>query len=71
MSQYGAEGYALHGYSYARILAHYFPGTRLAHVSEQTRVRVLVAHAEAAVSPRCSLLHLCRRRPGGFRVRSS
>ena len=50
MSQYGAEGYALHGYSYARILAHYYPGTRLAHVSEQTRVRVLVAPAERAVS---------------------
>ena len=34
MSQHGAQGYALHGYSHARILAHYYPGTRLAHVSE-------------------------------------
>jgi stage II sporulation protein D len=52
MSQYGAQGYALHGYSYARILAHYYPGTRLAHVSERTRMRVLVAPAEGAVSIR-------------------
>jgi SpoIID/LytB domain protein len=42
----------LHGYSHARILAHYYPGTRLAHVSERTRVRVLVAPAERAVSIR-------------------
>ena len=29
MSQWGAYGYALHGWSYARILAHYYPGTTL------------------------------------------
>src|SRR5256885_13875886 len=50
MSQYGAHGYALRGYSYTRILAHYYSGTRLAHVSPQIRVHVLLAPAEAAVS---------------------
>jgi stage II sporulation protein D len=34
MSQWGAYGYAQHGVSYDRILAHYYPGTRL----EQTPV---------------------------------
>jgi stage II sporulation protein D len=41
MSQWGAYGYAKHGLSYDKILAHYYPGTRL----EQTpvvRVRVLL-----------------------------
>src|ERR1700761_2521584 len=30
MSQWGAEGAALHGWGYQRILAHYYPGTQLA-----------------------------------------
>src|SRR5919201_117019 len=29
MSQWGAEGYARHGWDYRRILAHYYPTTRL------------------------------------------
>jgi len=29
MSQWGAYGYALHGWKYGRILAHYYPGTRV------------------------------------------
>ena len=29
MSQYGAYGYAQHGFAYPKILAHYFPGTEL------------------------------------------
>ena len=28
MSQWGAYGYALHGWKYGRILAHYYPGTK-------------------------------------------
>jgi len=44
MSQYGAQGMALHGYSYADILAHYYPTTRLATnptaSSTATNVRV-------------------------------
>jgi len=29
MSQWGAYGYARHGWKYGRILAHYYPGTKL------------------------------------------
>ena len=29
MSQYGAYGYALHGWTYQRILGHYYTGTAL------------------------------------------
>ena len=42
MSQYGAEGFALHGYTYRHILAHYYPGTRLSRVGNPTvRVQLL------------------------------
>jgi stage II sporulation protein D len=42
MSQEGALGYAEHGYGYQAILAHYYTGTALGTVSQQTRVRVLI-----------------------------
>lgn len=42
MSQYGAEGFALHGYRYQHILAHYYPGTTLEHAGSRD-VRVLLA----------------------------
>ena len=42
MSQYGAQGYASHGWRHARILAHYYPGTRLQRVKPRD-VRVLLA----------------------------
>ncbi len=42
MSQDGALGYAEHGYSYQAILAHYYTGTALAKVSQQTKVTVLI-----------------------------
>ncbi|MGH2854060.1 MAG: SpoIID/LytB domain-containing protein [Solirubrobacteraceae bacterium] len=42
MSQEGALGYAQHGYGYQAILAHYYTGTALGTVSQQTRVRVLI-----------------------------
>jgi stage II sporulation protein D len=42
LSQWGAEGYALHGWSYRQILAHYYPATTLAGVAPRP-VRVLVA----------------------------
>jgi SpoIID/LytB domain protein len=42
MSQYGAYGYAQHGFGYAKILAHYFPGTELGP-APVSRVRVLLA----------------------------
>ena len=42
MSQYGAYGYAQHGFGYAKIVAHYFPGTQLGP-APVAKVRVLVA----------------------------
>jgi stage II sporulation protein D len=42
MSQYGAYGYAQHGFTYPKILAHYFPGTQLGP-APVAKVRVLVA----------------------------
>ena len=43
MSQYGAEGLAIHGWDFRRILAHYYPGTRLERQRRSPRVRVLLA----------------------------
>ena len=42
MSQEGALGYAEHGYSYQAILAHYYTGTALGSVSQQTKVTVMI-----------------------------
>jgi stage II sporulation protein D len=42
MSQWGAYGYASHGWTWQRILAHYYPGTRIAD-APLTKVRVLLA----------------------------
>ena len=42
MSQYGAYGYALHGWTYQQILAHYYPGTTLGPAPVAT-IRVLLA----------------------------
>ena len=42
MSQYGAQGFALHGYSYQQILSHYYPGTTLG-TTATTVIRVLLA----------------------------
>src|ERR671932_799077 len=50
MSQYGAYGYAQHGFGYAKILAHYFPGTTLGPASV-SRVRVLLAAGGPAPPP--------------------
>jgi stage II sporulation protein D len=48
MSQWGAEGYAAHGWGWKRILAHYYPGTTLLRERPQT-VRVLLAEGKARV----------------------
>jgi stage II sporulation protein D len=48
MSQWGAEGYARHGYDYQRILAHYYPHTQLSLTTERD-VRVLLAQKAPAV----------------------
>jgi stage II sporulation protein D len=50
MSQYGAEGYALHGADYRAILEHYYPGTALGVISPQPTVRVLLATGRASFS---------------------
>jgi SpoIID/LytB domain protein len=44
MSQWGAYGFAQHGYSFSRILAHYYPGTQLGRAGI-ARVRVLLGSA--------------------------
>jgi stage II sporulation protein D len=41
LAQYGAYGYALHGWSYDQIIAHYYPGTTLGQAPLK-RVRVLL-----------------------------
>jgi stage II sporulation protein D len=43
MGQYGAYGYAQHGWAYDQILAHYYPGTTLGP-APASRVRVLLAN---------------------------
>jgi len=47
LSQWGAYGYAKHGWTYDRILAHYYTGTTLGPAKVST-VRVLLAQAKTA-----------------------
>jgi len=47
MSQYGALGYAEHGFGYKRILRHYFTGTRVAPLSRSVTERVLLSSGPA------------------------
>jgi stage II sporulation protein D len=58
MSQWGAYGFAKHGWTYERILAHYYPGTQLAQ-APVSQVRVLLATAQPRVGVAC---------PGTLRV---
>ena len=53
MSQWGAYGYALHGWKYHRILAHYYPGTKVSTVGDM-RVRVLLAQGASSVTVGCA-----------------
>jgi stage II sporulation protein D len=48
MSQYGAYGYALHGWSYQQILAHYYTGTQIGTTDPNQIVRVLLSSGPAA-----------------------
>jgi stage II sporulation protein D len=50
MSQYGAMGYASHGWTYDRILAHYYTGTALSRLDAPRDVRVLVASPSGTAS---------------------
>jgi stage II sporulation protein D len=58
MSQWGAYGYARHGWSYERILAHYYPGTTLGQ-APAADVRVLLGSGQPSASVGCA---------GGIRV---
>ena len=49
MGQWGAYGYALHGWSDGQILSHYYPGTTLGH-DPSRRVRVLLAEGVSQVT---------------------
>jgi stage II sporulation protein D len=53
MSQWGAYGYALHGWKYRRILSHYYPGTTMGRVGD-TRVRVLLGQGASVVTVGCA-----------------
>ena len=53
MSQWGAYGYALHGWKYRRILSHYYPGTTMSRVGE-IRVRVLLGQGASVVTVGCA-----------------
>src|SRR4051794_6588307 len=48
MSQYGALGYAEHGWNAAAILAHYYTGTALGTTDPAAKVRVLLSSAPTA-----------------------
>ena len=49
MSQWGAYGFARNGHDYARIVAHYYPGTELGQ-APVGRVRVLLAEGKKALA---------------------
>ncbi|HEX3802574.1 MAG TPA: SpoIID/LytB domain-containing protein [Solirubrobacteraceae bacterium] len=50
MSQYGAAGFALHGYTYGEILSHYYSETTLGDVSPKRTVTVLLHQGAATFS---------------------
>src|ERR1035437_6611601 len=49
MSQYGAYGYAKHGYTYDQMIAHYYPGTDLEADASKT-IRVLLASGSSSLT---------------------
>jgi hypothetical protein len=48
MSQYGTYGYALQGWTYRQILAHYYTGTQIGQTNPGQTVRVLLGSGPAA-----------------------
>jgi stage II sporulation protein D len=48
MSQWGAEGYARHGFDYKQILAHYYPDTQVG-IAQPREVRVLLVQSKPSV----------------------
>jgi stage II sporulation protein D len=53
MSQWGAYGYARHGWRWERILAHYYPGTQLGD-APVSKIRVLLAAQRRRVQVACA-----------------
>jgi SpoIID/LytB domain protein len=49
MSQYGALGYAQHGWTHEQILAHYYTGTTLGQLRKGTTERVLLADGRGSI----------------------
>ena len=49
MGQWGAEGYALHGFTYHEILDAYYPGTALSHTTVQ-KIRVLLVNGQSSLT---------------------
>jgi stage II sporulation protein D len=49
MSQYGADGYAQHGWDYRQILGHYYTGTTLGQAQTKT-IRVLLQDGRKSIS---------------------
>jgi len=49
LSQYGAFGYAKHGYTYDQMIAHYYPGTDMESGVSKT-IRVLLASAASSLT---------------------
>jgi stage II sporulation protein D len=47
LSQYGADGYAQHGFDYQTIVGHYYEDTALAQLSTSPTIRVLLESATA------------------------
>src|SRR5690348_16982754 len=47
LSQYGADGYAQHGFDYKTIVGHYYEDTALAQLSSSPTIRVLLESATA------------------------
>src|SRR5258708_32937186 len=54
MSQWGAYGYALHGWGYKRILFHYYPGTRVRTGAREPNVRVLLMQSAKVATIGCA-----------------
>jgi len=54
MSQYGAWGFAVHGYTYQQILGHYYPGTTIG-AAQTNLVRVLLADRKKTLKISCTV----------------
>jgi stage II sporulation protein D len=67
MSQWGARGYARHGWSYRQILAHFYPGTRLVAGGEP-RVRVLLEQGVSVASFGCPTRMTVNDASGAYRA---